>query len=127
MNNESLRENLEGMEIDPEQLKITVGIIKRCITDLQSAKGKADEAWELCRNSLNKEILNDIDEKRAVNNKLFDEGIENIELAANKLESVSNIWQETEKDIITSSKEIDGLLSEVQRRFSNPFKNINSN
>ena len=125
MNYISAEENLGNISIDPEQLKIVVGIIKKCIFDLKSAKRIADDAWNKCKVSLEEEITKDIDEKKEIIRNNFDKTIEGLEKYANNLDSVSNIWKETEIEIMSTSKQVEQLLSGIKNGLFDVFGNNN--
>ena len=127
MNNESLNENLQALYIDPEQLKIVVGIIRKNINELKSAKEKEDNAWEACKSSINENIMNEINTQKQTNMKSFERGIEKLELYANKLESISNIWEDTENEIMSSSKEVEGLFANINRKITSSLFNSTNN
>lgn len=125
MNDTSLNENLQNITVDPEQLKITVQLIKKYSFDLQNAKKKADEAWNICKNSLGENITKDIDAKKNIIQKEFEKGIEDLEKYANQLNSVSDIWKETEIEIISRSKRVDEILSGIKNGLFDIFNSNN--
>lgn len=106
-----------NISIDPEELKIVVGQIKKSIFDLKSAKEKADDAWNLSRDSLKDVIVKDIDLKRETVKTTFDRAIENLEMYSNKLDSVSNIWKDTETEIMSTSKKVEQILNSIKTGF----------
>lgn len=125
MNNDLLDEKSKNITVDPEQLKIVVGIIKKCAFDLKNAKEKSDEAWNACKGSLGENITRDIDEKREINQKNFENALEKLERYADNLNSVSNIWKETETEIISSSKEMESSFIGFLNNLPDVFKKDN--
>ena len=115
MNDTSLNENMQNISIDPEQLKIIVGIINKCSFDLKNAKEKADEAWASCKTSLSENVTKDIDDKKEIIKKDFEKALEELDEYALKLDSVSNIWKDTEMEILSTSKEVEQLLSGISK------------
>ena len=89
--------------------------------NLKNAKKNADCAWEQCETSLGKQMTNDIRERKVMINKKFESAIVELEHEADKLDSISNIWNETEEEIMTSSKSLDGILSDLNKALSSFF------
>lgn len=131
--NKVITNNSSQNVIDPEQLKIVVGIIKRCILELSSAKTKADIAWKNCESTLGENIIKSVSERKQESDKKFKQAIEQLEKYANILDAVSNIWKDTETQIMSSSKEFDEIINKINNNLANVFgmkpiiKNINDN
>ena len=115
----------QDLKIDQERLKYIAGIIKRSIMNLKIAKKKADAAWIDCGDSLGRAITNDIDERKTVINDNYEKAMERLETEANALESIANIWNDTEVEIMSSSKNIDDIISNISRSISDFFGNNN--
>ncbi len=101
------------LKTDPEQLKMTVGIIKKCIIDLNNAKSKADSAWNNYRSNVDDSMSKIIDEKKAEINNGYAKAIEELEKNSDVLDSISNIWKETEIELNKSSKSFEAMFDSV--------------
>ncbi len=113
------------LKSDPEQLKITVGIIKKCIIDLNNAKNKANNAWINYRNNVDDSMSKIIDEKKVQVDKEYDLGMDNLEKDSDVLDSIANIWKETEIELNTSSKNFESMFKGVNKIFNIDNKDNN--
>lgn len=113
------------LKSDPEQLKITVGIIKKCIIDLNNAKIKADNAWINYRSNVDDSMSKIIDEKKAEINKEYSLAIDDLERNSDVLDSIANIWKETEIELNTSSKNFEAMFNSVNKLFNIDDKSNN--
>ncbi len=111
----------QNYNVDPEQLKITVGIIKKNLLELDKAKKKADDAWENCKATLSENVTKSLEDKKISNDKRFIIAKEQLEEYANTLDSVSNIWKDTENEIISSSQELEETISNINNNIGNAF------
>ena len=121
MNNEINNNPNQNLTIDAEKLKMLSGVIKKTINDLKTAKKNADDAWDKCNASLGTGITVDINERKQMINKEFDKAIAELETDAETLESVANIWNDTEVEIMTSSKSLDDIFIDLNKTLSTFF------
>lgn len=115
----------DQLKIDPERLNYISGIIKKSIIELNIAKKKADDAWNSCYTSLGDTVTKDINERKYLIDKKYEEAISNLENEANNLMSIATIWNETESQIMSSSKQIDDMFTKLNETMS--FFSNNSN
>lgn len=111
----------QNVSIDPEQLKIVVGIIKRCMIELSSAKTRADIAWKNCESTLGENVIKSVAERKQESDRKFKKAIEQLEKYSNILDTVSNIWKDTETQIMSSSKEFDEIINKINNNLANAF------
>ena len=117
--NELLKDRPDDqLKIDPERLSYISGIIRKTIIELNIAKKKADDAWNGCYASLGDTVTKDINDRRYLINKKYEEAINNLENEANDLMSVATIWNETETEIMTSSKQVDDMFTKLNESIS---------
>lgn len=114
MNEELLDESSQNISVDPEELKIVVGELRKYLEDLKIAKEKADNAWEVCRDSLESNVTKDIDSTRDNIKSVFDSAVQKLENRIDSLESISNIWKDTEVEIMSTSKLVEELVSKLK-------------
>ena len=119
--NENKVVSTQNINIDPEHLKIVVGVIKRCAMDLKNIKKKSDEAWADCRSSLGENVSKSVDIKRESDRKKFEKAIEQLEHNADVLNTVASIWKDTETEILSSSKEFDEIINKINNNLSEAF------
>jgi hypothetical protein len=112
-NNESMINGTQNFNVDPEQLKIIVGIIKKNLIELEKVKKRADDAWENCKLTLSENVTKSIEERKVSNDKKFITAKEQLEGYSNTLDSVSNIWKDTETEIMSSAKEFEQTISHI--------------
>ncbi len=105
--------NNRSIKTDPEQLKMTVAIIRKCIMDLNNAKKRADEAWINYKNNVNDTMAATIDEKHIMVDDNYKKAIEKLEESANALDSVSNIWKDTEITLKHSTKDLEDFITSI--------------
>ncbi len=115
--------NNENITVDPEELKAAVSIMKKCLIEIRNAKEKADNAWEQCSPNIEKKYINLINENKKMNNKNFNKCIEDLDYYANSLNSIADIWKESEREIASSFVEFDNLFSNLTKA-SNAMNNV---
>lgn len=111
----------QSFNIDPEQLKIIVNLIKKSAIDLTNAKKKADEAWNDCRASLGENVTKNIDERKYTSDKKFKKAIAEVENSATVLSTVANIWQDTENEIMSSSQGFEEIITKINSNLAQTF------
>lgn len=121
MKEDSNMHSNQSFNIDPEQLKIIVNVIKKCVIDLSGAKQKADAAWNDCRTSLGENVTKDIDERKHANDKKFKKAISEVENSTNVLSTVANIWKDTENEIMSSSKDFEEIVNKINNNLVQAF------
>ena len=107
--------NTKNLNVDPDELKAAVSIIKKCLIELNNAKEKADKAWEQCSTNIDKKYLNLLNENKKINQQNFNKAIEDLEYNTNVLNSVADIWKESEQEISSSFKEFNMLFSNLTK------------
>lgn len=112
-NNRFVRNN--AIFIDEEQLRVFVGMIKQYAVELNSIKQKNDLIWEQCGKYLGESITSNINIAREYNSKRFKTAIDELDNYANKIESISNIWKDTEIEIKSSSKSLESMFADIER------------
>ena len=126
-----MNNNIEDMPktsmIDQEQIKMISGSIKKHSADLEKIKNKADLIWERCETYLDNNIINSIDTVKEINRKRYNVAIEELNNYANKIETIANIWRETEEQIKTSSVKLETLFSDISKSLSNIANNNSQN
>ena len=113
VNNDNLVSGTQNFNVDPDQLKIVVGIIKKNLIELEKAKKKADDAWEKCKATLSENVTKSIEDKKISNDKRFVIAKDQLEEYANTLDSVSNIWKDTETEIMSSANDFEKTISNI--------------
>ena len=111
--------------IDQEQIKMISGLIKKYSSDLETVRERADLLWESCETYLDPSIINSIDYVKNINKKRYSDAIEELNNYANKIESIANIWNETEQRIKSSSIELEKIFSEIGKTISSITNNKN--
>lgn len=119
MMNDFFNTNSKIMTVDEDQLKITSGIIKNYSNELSRIKKEADLLWEECSVYIDDAVLNNINTVKSTNNKKFSSAITELNDYANKMESIANIWKDTEVEIKASTKNLESLFSDIQRTMIN--------
>lgn len=124
MNNYKLENtNSVNTTIDEEQLRLLSVKIKNYIIELSNSKKKADLAWEKCGNCLGENTFKEINLKREISNRKYNNGIEQLETFSDKLVSISNIWKDAETEIIASTKRLESIFSDIQKNLKNYLDN----
>ena len=121
MEDKKLTNSTQNFNIDHEQLKIVADVIKTCTIELANAKQKADNAWNECRVSLGENITQSIDERKASTDKKYKKAIEEVDNSANTLLTVSNIWENTENQLLSSSKEFEEIVNKINNNLIQLF------
>ena len=112
-----------NIKADPDELKAAVSIIKKCLIELKNSKERADNAWEQCSPNIDKKYINLINENKKINNKNFNKAIEDLEYYANSLNSIADVWKDSEREIESSFIEFESLFSNLTKA-SNIIKNV---
>lgn len=112
--NYELNESSQNISVDPEELKIVVGQLRKYLEDLKIAKEKADNAWDACRDSLESSVTKDIELTRDNIKSVFNSGIQKLENSVDNLDSICNIWKDTEIEIMSTSKQVEELVSKLK-------------
>ncbi len=112
--NDELNESSQNISVDPEELKIVVGQLRKYLEDLKTAKEKADNAWVVCRDSLENNVTKDIELTRDNIKSVFNSGIQKLENSVDNLDSICNIWKDTEIEIMSTSKQVEELVSKLK-------------
>ena len=118
--------NNNNLNVDPDELKAAVNIIKKCLIELKNAKEKADNAWEQCTPNIDKRYLSILNENKKMNQQNFNKAIEDLEYNANVLNSVADIWKESEQELSSSFKEFNMLFSSLTKA-NDAIRNISIN
>ena len=114
MNNETKEfTNSKIQYIDQQQLKILAGTIRKFIIELKTIKKKSDIVWEQCSAYLEDNTIKNINSVKSDNAIKFAAAIEDLNNYANKIESIANIWEDTENEIKTSSKNLESLFDDI--------------
>lgn len=121
--NDFFNTNSKIMTVDEEQLKITSGIIKNYSNELLRIKKNADSLWEQCSIYIDDSVLNNINTVKETNNKKFDSAISELNEYSNKMNSIANIWKDTETEIKASTKKLDSLFSNIQKTMLDAINN----
>ena len=109
--------NSKVQYIDQEQLKILAGNIRSYIVDLNKIKSNADALWEQCSNNLDASALEGINVVKSENQVKFNTSIEELNNFADRLDSVANIWDDTEKEIKSSSIKLGSIFDDISKTF----------
>lgn len=112
-----------NLTINPERLKYLSGVIKETIAELKIIKKNADDAWEECNTSLGDSTTKEINDRKIDINKKHENAISDLEHEAEVLESVSYIWNDTETEIMSSSKSIEDIFADLNKSLSSFFGN----
>ena len=124
-----MNNNIEASKpiaINQEQIKVIVGSLRKYAVDLEKVKSRADEIWEKCETYLDDNIINSIDTVKDINRKRYNSALEELNNYINKLETVANIWQDTEEQIKSSSIELENIFSEIGKTLSGLVNNKNN-
>jgi hypothetical protein len=117
--------NNQTVSVNPEDLKETANTIRKCIIDLKDAKKLADSAWEDCLGSISmgEQFINILNDNKMSNDKTFANAINKLETRANSLESISNIWKDSETEIMASVKSFNDMFSLISKKISDISNN----
>lgn len=118
--------NNQNITVNPDELKNAANVIKQCLIDLKKAKSEADIAWENCNMSMGENIISKMNENKEYNDKKFEDAIAKLETKAISLDSISNIWKDSEIEIMSSYKQFDELFATVNKA-SETIKNLTGN
>ena len=124
-----MNNNIEASKpiaINQDQIKVIVGSLRKYAVDLEKVKSRADEIWEKCETYLDDNIINSIDTVKDINRKRYNSALEELNNYINKLETVANIWQDTEEQIKSSSIELENIFSEIGKTLSGLVNNKNN-
>ena len=99
--------------IDQQQLKILAGTIRKFVVELNNIKKKSDIVWEQCSVYLEDNTIKSINTVKSDNTIKFSKAIEELNTYANKIESIANIWEDTENEIKISSKNLESLFDDI--------------
>lgn len=113
------------LSVNPEELQNLINTLKKSMVDLKNAKNKADDAWSRCEASLGATLTQTINERKTKINESFNKAIDEIDNSTNVLTSVTNIWKDTENEILKSSRTIDDYVLDIAKKISSTFNNIN--
>ena len=110
--------NNQNLTVNPEEIKAAAVSMKIYIKDLKDAKKAADLAWEECDISMGEDFINMINDNKLENDKKFNDAISKLESRANSLDSISNIWKESELEILASYKQLNEVFDSVSKASS---------
>lgn len=110
---------VKPVAINQEEVKLIVGSLRKYASDLEIVRKRADVIWERCEMFLDINIKNSIDTVKDINRKRYDKALEELNNYINKLETVANIWQNTEEEIKSSSIELENIFRDISNSFSN--------
>ena len=110
--------NNQNLTVNPEEIKAAAVSMKIYIKDLKDAKKTADLAWEECDISMGEDFINMINDNKLENDKKFNDAISKLESRANSLDSISNIWKESELEILASYKQLNEVFDSVSKASS---------
>ena len=119
--------NSKVQYIDQEQLKILAGTIRKYIIDLNRIKNKADSLWEQCSTNLDSEALEGINIVKSENQTKYNYSIDELNNYADRIESVANIWDDTEKEIKTSSVKLGSIFDDIGKTLRSAYEYKNNN
>ena len=114
--------NSQIQYIDQEQLKILSEAIRKYVSDLNQIKKKSDEIWEQCSGYLEEGTLQSIDLVKSNNFIKYSSSIEELNNYANKIDTIANIWDETEREIRSSSKKLESFFTDINKTMMNAFE-----
>ena len=114
------------MEINQEQIKGITRDIRKYSADLDLVRKRADEIWKSCEMYLDDSVINSIQTVKDINRKRYNRAFEELEGYANRIESVANIWKETEDEIKASSIKLENIFSDIGRTFTDMVNNKNN-
>ena len=112
--------NNQSISVNPEDLKEAANAIRKNIIELKEAKKLASNAWDDCNVSLGEKFLEMINENKKKIDDKFDKAIEELNSRANSLESIANIWKESEIEIMSSMKKFSEVF-DIANRVKNYF------
>ena len=130
MNDNNFFTNSKIQYVDQEQLKILAGTIRKYINDLNNIKTNADAIWEQSSTYLEDNALKGINTVKSDNNKKYSKSIEELNEYANKIDTVANIWEDTENEIKSSSKKLESFFDDIGKTMRSAIdsaKNNNNN
>lgn len=122
MDDKNTYTNSKVQFIDQEQLKILAGTIRRYVNDLNKIKNKSDVLWEQCSAFLEEGTLDSINMVKSDNYSKYVSSIEELNNYANRIESVANIWDETEQEIKASSRTLESLFDDIGKTMRTAFE-----
>ncbi len=110
--------NNQNISVNPEELKNSANTIRKSLIDLKAAKKLADAAWEDCMSSMSmgEQYLNMLNDSKIENDNVFSSAIDKLEMKANSLDSIANIWKESEIEIMSSYKQFSSSLGVLGRK-----------
>ena len=117
MNNNEMNSKIIT-SIDQEQVKAIAGTLRRYSADLDNIKNEADIVWTNCETYLDSSIVASIRTVKEINRKRYMTAIEELNNYVNKLETIVNIWKDTEDEIKTSSIKLENIFSEIGKALS---------
>ena len=110
--------NNQNISVNPEELKNSANTIRKCLQDLKDAKKLADNAWEDCMSSMSmgEQYINILNDNKMENDNTFTSAMDKLETKTNSLDSIDNIWKDSEVEIMSSYKQYSGLLELFTRQ-----------
>ena len=103
------------MYIDEEQLKEVSGYLRKYSSDLTKIKKHFNEVWEQCSSLLDDNTIKNINSLKDINDKKYNKAMEELETYANKIDTVANIWQDTNIQIKNSSKNLESMFIDISK------------
>ena len=117
MNNDEMNSKVVT-SIDQEQVKAIAGTLRKYSADLDTIKNEADMIWTNCETYLDSSIVASIRTVKGINKKRYMAAIEELNNYINKLETVVNIWKDTEDEIKASSIKLENIFSDIGKALS---------
>lgn len=119
--------NSNNIAVDEEQLKNLSGIMIKYANDLDRIKKQASVIWEQCSVYLDDSVIENINQVKEYNEKKYAKAMDELNNYANKMETVANIWKDTEAEIKMSSKKLESLFSDINKTMTDSIKSISNN
>ena len=123
--NDNLFSKSNLMYIDEEQLKEVSGYLRKYSSDLTKIKKHFNEVWEQCSTLLDDNTIKNINSLKDINDKKYSKAMEELETYANKIDTVANIWQDTNIQIKNSSKNLESMFIDISKSIDIKSNNIN--
>ena len=119
MNDNINRDNdLKVLSMDETQVKMISEKIREYASELEDIRNHAELMWEKCSVFLDDNIMSSINSVKEGNKKKYKAAHDNLKSYADRIDSIANIWKDTEAEIKSSSVDLENLFAELGRTIS---------
>lgn len=122
MNDNEYKPDTKMLSLDEEQIRRIAGEIRKCSSELERIRTHSDFIWEQCSALFDDGISKSINEVKMINRRKYKTGIDRLDNYANRLETITGVWRDTENEIMNASKELENFFVDIGKKIQGIIK-----